>query len=63
MLTSLFHGGNTGSNPVGDAKNISILEIPADYLSKICPMYRRGLVWLPVDTRSSNYLCSLDARS
>ena len=30
--TSPFHGGNTGSNPVGDANNINYLQIPSRIL-------------------------------
>ena len=34
---ALFHGGNTGSNPVGDASLINELRVTAETVSRLCP--------------------------
>ena len=46
---SPFHGGNTSSNLVRDAKEIKELKDFLTTLSNICPIYRRGCGWTPVD--------------
>ena len=44
-----FHGGNTSSNLVRDAKEIRELRDFLATLSNICPIYGRGCGWTPVD--------------
>jgi hypothetical protein len=38
---SYFHGGNTGSNPVGDANH----DLASEFAALRCAFYRRSLVY------------------
>jgi hypothetical protein len=48
VLRSFFHGGNTGSNPVGDANLINHLQIPRESAREKLPMgYRERRTGCP----------------
>ena len=40
-----FHGGNTGSNPIGDANKSNMLEFGSVLVSNGCPIYKDGRRW------------------
>ena len=43
--TECFQGGDTGSNPVGDANKNKVLRRHPLFLSKICPIYALERLW------------------